>query len=310
MTPDSTSRNEFFRSKRAQALLSEFDPARTPAHVAIIMDGNGRWAAKRGLPRLAGHSAGAKAVRETIAAAIELGISYLTIYSFSSENWNRPADEVSGLMSLFVDVLERELANLERMNVRVLVIGDMDGTASRDARRVRTRGCIAPPSNDGLTLVVALNYGGRSEIVHAARSIARDVAAGTLDPDSIDESLCRSQALHGRHTRSRPARPHKRGTASEQLPALADRLQRDVGHADAVARLRPCRPAARRGRVPEARPPFRGSIAWPRCVSRRLTASSRRASGVQAGDGCGLRRGRPGCDLVRRARAPGPLQAR
>jgi undecaprenyl diphosphate synthase len=187
VTPDSTSRNDFFRGKRAQALLSEFDPTRTPSHVAIIMDGNGRWAAKRGLPRLAGHSAGAKAVRETIAAAIELGISYLTIYSFSSENWNRPKDEVSGLMSLFVDVLERELTNLERMHVRVLVIGDMAAlpAATRDAfGRVVAR----TAENDGLTLVVALNYGGRAEIVHAARALARDAAAGTLDPDSIDES--------------------------------------------------------------------------------------------------------------------------
>ena len=188
MTPDSASRTKFFRNKRAQALLSEFDADRVPAHVAIIMDGNGRWAAQRGLPRLAGHSAGAKAVRETIATAIELGISYLTIYSFSSENWNRPKDEVSGLMSLFVDVLERELVNLERMHVRVLVIGAMEAlpTATREAfARVvdRTAG------NEGLTLVVALNYGARNEITEAARSIARDVASGSLDLAAVDEML-------------------------------------------------------------------------------------------------------------------------
>jgi undecaprenyl diphosphate synthase len=192
VTPDSVSREKFFRSKRAQALLSEFDAERPPAHVAIIMDGNGRWAAKRGLPRLAGHSAGAKAVRETIASAIELGISYLTIYSFSSENWNRPADEVSGLMSLFVDVLERELGNLERMNVRVLVIGAMEALPTKTSQafgRVvdRTAG------NGGLTLVVALNYGARSEITRAARSIASDVAAGTLDPETVDEALFASR---------------------------------------------------------------------------------------------------------------------
>ena len=188
MTVDSASRAKFFRGKRAQALLSEFDAARVPTHVAIIMDGNGRWAAKRGLPRLAGHSAGAKAVKETIAAAIELGISYLTIYSFSSENWNRPQDEVSGLMSLFVDVLERELSNLERMNVRVVVIGAMDAlpaaTSGAFGRVVdRTAG------NDGLSLVVALNYGARDEIATAARSIARDAVAGALDPESVDEAV-------------------------------------------------------------------------------------------------------------------------
>ncbi len=111
-----------------------------PAHVAIIMDGNGRWAAKRGLPRLAGHSAGAKAVRETIASAIELGVSYLTIYSFSSENWNRPADEVSGLMSLFVEVLERELANLAAHERTGAVIGAMEALPDTDECRVRSRG--------------------------------------------------------------------------------------------------------------------------------------------------------------------------
>jgi undecaprenyl diphosphate synthase len=192
VTPDSASRTKFFRGKRAQALLSEFDVGRTPVHVAIIMDGNGRWAAKRGLPRLAGHSAGAGAVKETIASAIEIGISYLTIYSFSSENWNRPADEVSGLMSLFVDVLERELGNLERMNVRVLVIGAMDDlppkTSAAFGRVVdRTSG------NVGLTLVVALNYGARSEIARAARSIAIDAAGGTLDPESVDEDILASR---------------------------------------------------------------------------------------------------------------------
>ena len=190
--PDSASRAKFFGGKRAQALLSEFDAACTPAHVAIIMDGNGRWAAKRGLPRLAGHSAGAKAVKEVIAASIELGISYLTIYSFSSENWNRPADEVSGLMSLFVDVLERELSNLERMNVRVVVIGAMDALPPKTSAafgRVVDR----TADNGGLTLVVALNYGARSEITHAARSIARDVAAGSLDLDQVDEALLASR---------------------------------------------------------------------------------------------------------------------
>ena len=188
MAPDADSRQEFFRSKRAQGLLSEFDAERTPAHVAIIMDGNGRWAAKRALPRLAGHSAGAKAVREVIAASIELGIAFLTIYSFSSENWNRPQDEVSGLMSLFVEVLERELTNLERMSVRVQVIGAMEQlpAATREAfERVVAR----TADNAGLTLVVALNYGARNEIVRAARTLAAGVREGVLEPADIDEEL-------------------------------------------------------------------------------------------------------------------------
>jgi len=167
--------------------LSEFDPARTPTHVAIIMDGNGRWAEKRALPRLAGHRAGAKAVREVIAASIELGISYLTIYSFSSENWSRPRDEVFGLMNLFVEVLERELVNLERMKVRVRVIGELDELPEQ-TRDAFVRCVERTADNPGLTLVVALNYGGRSDVTAAARRIAEEVAAGALPPDAVDEA--------------------------------------------------------------------------------------------------------------------------
>jgi undecaprenyl diphosphate synthase len=191
VAPDSASRQAFFKNKRAQGMLAEFDPAAAPHHVAIIMDGNGRWAKKRGLPHVAGHSAGAKAVRECIAAAIELGIGYLTLYSFSSENWTRPADEVSGLMSLFVEVLERELTNLQRMHVRVLVIGQMDALPDK-TREAFERVVTNTAGNEGLTLVVALNYGGRVEIAEAARELAREVAAGTRDADSIDEAALAS----------------------------------------------------------------------------------------------------------------------
>lgn len=192
MCPDSASRADFFGGKRAGDLLAQFDPTRVPSHVAVIMDGNGRWASKRGLPRLAGHQAGAKAVREAIAASIELGIDYLTIYSFSSENWSRPRDEVSGLMTLFVEVLERELVNLDRMHVRVRVIGDMSAVprATRDA----FDRCVSRTAdNDGLTLVVALNYGGRGDLVNAARSLAAEAAAGSLAPEQIDEAQISSR---------------------------------------------------------------------------------------------------------------------
>jgi undecaprenyl diphosphate synthase len=177
----------FFGHKREQGLLAEFDPVRVPAHVAIIMDGNGRWAAKRGLPRIAGHRAGAKAIRETIEAALELGIRYLTLYSFSSENWRRPEDEVRGLMRLFVEVLEAELANLEEKGVRLVLIGreyDLP-SATRDAF---VRAEARTECNQRLTLVVAMNYGGRTEIADAMRTIAEEVAAGTLQPDAVDEA--------------------------------------------------------------------------------------------------------------------------
>ncbi len=187
MSPDASSRTGFFGGKRGRELLAQFDSERTPSHVAIIMDGNGRWATKRGLPHLAGHSAGAKAVREVIAASIEVGISYLTIYSFSSENWSRPRDEVSGLMKLFVEVLERELDNLVRMNVRVQVIGDTSSLPNATADAFGR--CVARTAQmQGLTLVVALNYGGRADLVAATRTLAIQVAEGTLAADDIDEA--------------------------------------------------------------------------------------------------------------------------
>lgn len=181
-----TSLESFFTTRADRESLGRLDPGAVPAHVAIIMDGNGRWAAKRGLPRIAGHRAGAKAIRESIAASIELGIRYLTIYSFSSENWRRSAEEVSGLMGLFVEVLERELDNLQRQNVRVRVIGSADGVPEPTMSAFRRTEALTA-DNDALTLVVALNYGGRGEITEAVRAIAASAHAGELDPAAIQE---------------------------------------------------------------------------------------------------------------------------
>ncbi|MDZ4169378.1 MAG: isoprenyl transferase [Coriobacteriia bacterium] len=188
MTRSALPSTDFFPSARAAALLERLDVDSVPSHIAIIMDGNGRWATKRGLPRLAGHRAGAKAVRECILAAIELGVDYLTIYSFSSENWNRPRDEVSGLMTLFVEVLERELSNLEKLAVRVRTIGSMDGVPTETAQ-VFGRCVERTAANSGLTLVVALNYGARGDIASAVRTITKQVASGLVEPDAIDDSL-------------------------------------------------------------------------------------------------------------------------
>jgi undecaprenyl diphosphate synthase len=187
MGPTRTSLEAFFTSRADRELLSRFEPTAVPRHVAIIMDGNGRWAAKRGLPRVAGHRAGAGAIKESIAACIELGVRYLTIYSFSSENWRRPADEVGALMGLFVEVLSRELENLQRQRVRVRVIGSEDGVPERTMQAFRDTEA-ATAQNDVLTLVVALNYGGRQEIATAMRRIAAEVADGDLVPDDIDDA--------------------------------------------------------------------------------------------------------------------------
>jgi undecaprenyl diphosphate synthase len=180
-TPD-----EFFTSARGKALHERLDPERLPRHVAVIMDGNGRWAESRGLPRAAGHRAGAKAVEEAIAAAIECGIRYLTLYSFSTENWSRPKDEVSGLMTLFVEVLRSKMRDLMDWGVRVRVIGHLDEMPKRTAKAF-TDAMATTAANTKLDLVIALNYGGRAEIVDAARSLARDAANGTIDPESVTE---------------------------------------------------------------------------------------------------------------------------
>ncbi|MEO6580500.1 MAG: isoprenyl transferase [Sphingomicrobium sp.] len=158
-----------------------------PRHVAIIMDGNGRWAAKRGLPRAAGHRAGAEAVRNTLRAAADAGVEVLTLYAFSSENWRRPQEEVSDLKGLLGYYVEKELATLEREGVRLRLIGDPAGFGPQLQKRLlaaveRTAG------NKRLTLVVALNYGSRSEIAMAAMRLAEEVRAGTRDPASIDEA--------------------------------------------------------------------------------------------------------------------------
>jgi undecaprenyl diphosphate synthase len=158
----------------------------TPRHVAIIMDGNGRWARRRALPRHAGHRAGLKPVRTTVELCAEAGVSALTLFAFSSENWRRPVDEVRGLMSLFVDALEREVEELDASGVRVRFIGDLDSlnpTLRRATDAAQERTC----ANTRLDLVVAVAYGGRWDIVQATRKLAADAAAGRLDPAAIDE---------------------------------------------------------------------------------------------------------------------------
>ena len=159
-------------------------PLVPPRHVAIIMDGNGRWARERGLPRTLGHRQGVEAVRRAVRAAIELKITYLTIFSFSSENWKRPIEEIDDLMGLMKRFIRRDLAELHEAGVCIRVIGqrqhvDNELTTLIDEAVELTRG------NDKLTLVIAFNYGSRSEIAGAARKLAEQVAAGKLDPSQI-----------------------------------------------------------------------------------------------------------------------------
>ena len=183
---------EWFKSEHAREALLGLDTDALPKHVAIIMDGNGRWAKKQGKPRLFGHKAGVASVREMIMSCAQLGIPYLTIYSFSSENWSRPEDEVSGIMKLFVEVLSREVVNLNKQNVRVKLIGNIDDLPQ--VTRNAFEECVqSTAANTGLTLVVALNYGARQDIAHAVQLIAADVAAGEIDAGDISPELISSK---------------------------------------------------------------------------------------------------------------------
>lgn len=161
---------------------------KTPRHIAIIMDGNGRWAQQRGLDRSEGHAEGVKTVRRITEAASKAGIEYLTLYTFSTENWNRPKDEVDALMHLIVIAIERETPDLIKNNVRLTMIGDMD-RMPKEARE-RLERCMSETSHcTGLTLVLALSYSSRWEIVEACRRLAAETAAGTLDPAAINDHV-------------------------------------------------------------------------------------------------------------------------
>ncbi|MGI8526863.1 MAG: isoprenyl transferase [Pseudolabrys sp.] len=156
-----------------------------PRHIAIIMDGNGRWAAARGLPRVEGHRRGVEALRRTVRAAGELGIQYVTVFSFSTENWSRPAAEVGELMGLLRRFVRNDLADLHRNNVRVRILGEREGLSSEIGRLLAeaeelTRG------NTGLTLIVAFNYGARQEVARAFKRMSEAVARGELSPNKID----------------------------------------------------------------------------------------------------------------------------
>jgi undecaprenyl diphosphate synthase len=168
--------------------LSPEAKANLPRHVAVIMDGNGRWAKQRGLPRVEGHRMGAESVRAIIRTAGELGIKYLTLYAFSVENWNRPKDEVDTLMKYLAHYMKTEFAELNRSNVRLEVIGQIHRLPEFVQKQLKkTQDGLS--KNNGLTLIMALSYGGRTEIVDAVRSIAAKAKKGELDPVDITEKI-------------------------------------------------------------------------------------------------------------------------
>ena len=176
-TPEPLGENELAELVRSQGV---------PAHVAIIMDGNGRWATQRSLPRIAGHHEGVKTARAIVRAADAVGVRYLTLYAFSTENWNRPEDEVSMLMSLLEHTVQSELPELMERNVRLRVIGRTEGVPS-GVRRGIAKVVDGTRDNTGMQLMMAFNYGGRDELLDAFRRLAAEVRDGRLEPESISE---------------------------------------------------------------------------------------------------------------------------
>jgi undecaprenyl diphosphate synthase len=167
-------------------VLHSLDRDRLPRHIAIIMDGNGRWAKERGEDRVYGHHEGVMSVREIVNSCAELGISYLTLYAFSTENWNRPIEEVNALMELLVTTIRKEIEELKKNNVRLHIIGDLESLPESCQTELNEAKEITE-ANNGLNLVLALSYSSRWEMLQATRKIAEDVKSGKLSPDKIDD---------------------------------------------------------------------------------------------------------------------------
>ena len=169
----------------------KIDKTRLPKHIAIIMDGNGRWAKERGYDRIFGHQNGVTSVRETTEAAAEIGIEYLTLYAFSTENWSRPQQEVDALMELLIDTIERETPTLNKNNVRLMAIGDLSRLPGNAGEKLKR--CIKQTSsNTGLALVLALSYSSRWEITNAVKNICKEVSEGKYSIEDIDNELISS----------------------------------------------------------------------------------------------------------------------
>ncbi len=169
-----------------KSLKSKIDPAHLPNHIAIIMDGNGRWAKVKGQDRLFGHYHGVESVRDVVEGCAELGIGYLTLYAFSTENWDRPPGEVSGLMELLVQTIRKEVLTLNKNNIRLQVIGNISMLPD-NTLAVLEEAILETSGNTGLNLIMALSYSSRWEMGEAARQLGRDVKAGKLDPETIKE---------------------------------------------------------------------------------------------------------------------------
>ncbi|MDQ2720289.1 MAG: isoprenyl transferase [Bacteroidota bacterium] len=169
-------------------LKENLNAERLPRHIAIIMDGNGRWAKEKGKDRLFGHYSGVESVRNIVEGCAELKIEYLTLYAFSTENWDRPKDEVSGLMELLVQTIRQEVATLNKNNIRLHIIGNIE-MLPESARKELSEACLETKSNTGLNLIMALSYSSRWEIINAIKNIAIEIKNGNLDPEKISDDV-------------------------------------------------------------------------------------------------------------------------
>ena len=169
-------------------MLGDIDKGKLPVHIAIIMDGNGRWAQKKGLPRVMGHKAGMEALKKTVKSCSDLGIKILTVYAFSTENWNRPQDEVNYLMDLLVEYMRKEVNALHKNKVKIKLLGEADILPGQTRTEIE-EAIELTKNNEGLQFNIALNYGGRAEILRACKSLIKDLRAGNLDTDSVDEKV-------------------------------------------------------------------------------------------------------------------------
>lgn len=169
-------------------MKGEIDRSKLPKHIAIIMDGNGRWASKRALPRVFGHKAGMEALRGVVKGCSDMGIKILTVYAFSTENWNRPTDEVSYLMNLLIEYMRKEINELNKNNVKVKILGDISGLPKVTREEVE-KAVSLTENNQGIQFNIALNYGSRAEIINACKKIAEEFKEGKISSEEITEDL-------------------------------------------------------------------------------------------------------------------------
>ncbi|MCL2063240.1 MAG: isoprenyl transferase [Candidatus Cloacimonetes bacterium] len=173
---------------RFEKLKSQIDPKKLPNHIAVIMDGNGRWAKKKGAGRLYGHKNGVESVRAIVEASVEIGLKYLTIYAFSTENWSRPEDEVKGLLKLILDSLVNEIDQMSKNNIVVRFIGSNDNLSLEYQKKIQDE-CKKSWNNTGLNFNIAMNYGGRLELIDAIKEMMPEIISGDINKDNLDEKI-------------------------------------------------------------------------------------------------------------------------